>query len=384
MGIHAAYPPSPDVLARLDKSADRAVITQKLLTGRATRGRGAQSNRGGRFEPFERIAFDDGWELEDEGVRTDTRVHEERAKTIISRNTSPDIDFDRSINPYRGCEHGCPYCYARPTHGYLGLGAGLDFEREIFAKVNAAERLRAELGRKRYSVRPIAIGTNTDPYQPVEKSKAIMRAVLEVLAAAKHPVMITTKSALIVRDLDILSEMAKSNLVHVSVSVTSLDARLSRKLEPRAATPARRLAAIERLALAGVPVSVLAAPMIPAINDMELERILAAGASQGATSANFIVLRLPGEVKDLFREWLLAHYPNRVSHVMGLVRDMRGGRDNDPRFGTRMRGEGPYAFSLKRRFELCVARLGLGERPPPLRSDLFKAPEPVEAQLQLF
>jgi DNA repair photolyase len=384
MGIHAVYPPPPDVLARLEGTADGGLSRAVLAGARQRRGRGAQSERSGRFEPVQRVAFDDGWNLEGEGPGGRTRIHDERAKSILTRNISPDIPFDRSINPYRGCEHGCSYCYARPSHAYLGLGAGLDFEREIFAKINAAELLRTELGRKRYSVRPVAIGTNTDPYQPAEKQKGVMRAVLEVLAEARHPVTITTKSALVVRDLDILADMARDNLVHVALSVTSLDAHLSRKLEPRAATPARRLAAIEQLALAGVPVGIFAAPMIAAINDMELEHILAAGASQGATDANYIVLRLPGEVKDLFREWLLAHYPNRVRHVMNLVRDMRGGRENDPRFGTRMSGQGPYAFSIKRRFELATARLGLQVRPPALRTDLFEAPRAETAQLQLL
>jgi DNA repair photolyase len=310
--------------------------------------------------------------------------HIERAKSIIARNDSPDIPFDRSINAYRGCEHGCPYCFARPTHTYLGHSAGLEFERDIYVKENAAELLRRELAAPRYRVKPIAMGTNTDPYQPAEREHSLTRQILEILLETRHPATITTKSALVVRDLDLLTEMARLGLVSVALSVTSMDHRLSRKMEPRASTPEKRLEALRLLSEAGVPTAVMAAPMIPAINDMELERILDAGAAQGARSAGMIMVRLPLEVRDIFREWLLRYFPDRVGHVMGLIRGARGGRDNDPDFHTRFRGEGAYAVLLQQRFEKARARYGLNQRQLSLRTDLFQPPQPEEKQLSLF
>ena len=378
--------PNFDRLQRLSASADADLVGRKLTPRKRNRGRGAQTNASGRFEREQREAVDDGWTGEDEEALAPFETHErvEKAVSIITRNQSPDIGFDRSINPYRGCEHGCSYCYARTTHAYLGLSAGLDFEREIFIKTNAADLLRKELSAPRYKVKPIAIGTNTDPYQPLERKHRIMRQVLEVLLETRHPVLITTKSALIVRDLDILSEMAKLGLVSTTIAVTSLDHKLSRLMEPRAATPSRRLEAMRLLSSAGVPVSVNFAPAIPAVNDHELERILDAAKAQGAEAAGMILLRLPGEVRDIFREWMFRHYPDRLRHVMSLIRDTRGGRDNDPRFGSRMRGNGPYAVMLKQRFDKALERYGLSEKPRRLRTDLFEGPKRDDPQLDLF
>lgn len=381
--VHAVVP-SFDTLERLSVSADADLTRRTLIGPRRIRGRGAQSNATGRFEREKRDAVDDGWSTEEALPAFETHERLEKARTIITRNDSPDIGFDRSINPYRGCEHGCSYCYARPTHAYLGLSAGIDFEREIFLKTNAAVELRRELSSPRYKCAPIAIGTNTDPYQPVERKHRLMRQVLEVLLETRHPVLITTKSALIVRDLDILTEMAKLNLVSVAISVTSLDHKLSRLMEPRCASPARRLEAMRLLAAAGVPVMVNVSPMIPAINDHELERILDAAAAQGAKAASMILLRLPGEVRDVFREWLLRYFPERLRHVMSLVRASRGGRDNDPRFGSRMQGEGPYAVMLRQRFDKARERYGLASRLPALRRDLFTGPKQEDKQLALF
>ncbi|MDF2799237.1 MAG: family radical protein, partial [Devosia sp.] len=314
----------------------------------------------------------------------ETIEHIERAKTIITSNDSPDIGFDRSINAYRGCEHGCSYCFARPSHAFLGHSAGIEFERDIYVKTNAVEALRAELGAKNYRVKPVAMGTNTDPYQPAERKHKLTRGILEVMLETRHPVTITTKSALLIRDLDLLTELAKLRLVKVGISMTSMDHKLSRKMEPRASSPARRLEAIRLLSEAGVPVSVLASPMIPAINDMELERILDAAAAQGAKGAAMILLRLPGEVRDIFREWLLRHFPDRVRHVLSLVRDTRNGKDYDSRWGTRMTGEGPYATLLTQRFEKARERYGLDAKLPGLRSDLFVAPKLEDRQMSLF
>ncbi|WDR02543.1 PA0069 family radical SAM protein [Devosia algicola] len=355
-----------------------------LVDPRRNRGRGAQSNRSGRFEKVSREGFDDGWGSVEPLPLFETVEHLERAKSIISANDSPDINFERSINAYRGCEHGCSYCFARPTHSYLGHSAGIEFERDIYVKTNAVEVLRAELGAKNYKVKPIAMGTNTDPYQPAERTHKLTRNILEVFLETRHPTMITTKSALIVRDLDLLSELARHGLVKVGISMTSMDHKLSRKMEPRASSPARRLEAIRLLSDAGVPVAVLASPMIPAINDMELERILDAAAAQGARGAAMILLRLPGEVRDVFREWLLRHFPDRVRHVLSLVRDTRGGQDNDARFGSRMRGEGAYATLLRQRFEKARTRYGLDEKLPSLRTDLFEPPRLEDRQMSLF
>ncbi|WP_375598168.1 PA0069 family radical SAM protein [Devosia sp. Naph2] len=376
--------PSFDALERLSRSRDADLARRELVQPDRIRGRGAQSNRVGRFEKHQRDSFDDGWGSVEPLPLFETIEHIERAKSIITTNDSPDIGFERSINAYRGCEHGCSYCFARPTHAYLGHSAGVDFERDIYVKNNAVEALRAELSAKNYRPKPIAMGTNTDPYQPAERTHKLTRGILEVMLETRHPVMITTKSALIVRDLDILTELAKLGLVKVALSVTSMDHKLSRKMEPRASSPARRLEAIRLLSEAGVPTAIFASPMIPAINDMELERILDAGKAQGAISAQMILLRLPGEVRDVFREWLLRHFPDRVRHVLSLVRDTRGGRDNDPRFGTRMVGEGPYATLLRQRFEKARERYGLDAKLPPLRADLFQAPKVESPQMSLF
>ncbi|SMQ59856.1 DNA repair photolyase [Devosia lucknowensis] len=381
----AAYQaPSFEALERLSKSRDADLARRELMQPDRIRGRGAQSNRTGRFEPHQRDSFDDGWGVVEPMPVFETVEHVERAKTIITTNDSPDIGFERSINAYRGCEHGCSYCFARPTHAYLGHSAGIDFERDIYVKANAVEALRAELSAKNYRPKPIAMGTNTDPYQPAERSHKLTRGILEVMLETRHPVMITTKSALIIRDLDILTELARLNLVKVAISVTSMDHKLSRKMEPRASSPARRLEAIRLLSEAGVPTAIFASPMIPAINDMELERILDAGKAQGAVSASMILLRLPGEVRDVFREWLLRHFPDRVRHVLSLVRDTRGGKDYDSRWGVRMTGEGPYATLLRQRFEKARERYGLDAKLPPLRNDLFIAPKVDSPQMSLF
>ncbi len=376
--------PSFEALERLSRSRDADLARRELVDPSRNRGRGAQSNRSGRFEKVTREEFDDGWNAVEALPIFETVEHLERAKTIITSNDSPDIGFDRSINAYRGCENGCSYCFARPSHAFLGHSAGIEFERDIYVKTNAVEALRAEIGAKNYRVKPIAMGTNTDPYQPAERKHRLTRGILEVLLETRHPAMITTKSALVVRDLDLLSEMAKFGLVKVAISMTSMDHKLSRKMEPRASSPARRLEAIRLLSEAGVPVAVFASPMIPAINDMELERILDAAAAQGAKGASMILLRLPGEVRDVFREWLLRHFPDRVRHVLSLVRDTRGGRDNDPRFGSRMTGEGPYAELLRQRFDLARTRYGLDEKLANLRTDLFIAPRAEDKQLSLF
>jgi len=376
--------PSFEALEKLSRSRDADLTRRELVDPQRIRGRGAQSNATGRYEKHTREGFDDGWDVVEALPMFETIEHVERARTIITRNDSPDIAFDRSINAYRGCEHGCSYCFARPTHTYLGHSAGIEFERDIYVKTNAVEALRHELAAKTYRCRPIAMGTNTDPYQPAERKHKLTRQILEVLLETRHPTLITTKSALIVRDLDILSQMAKMGLVAVTISVTSMDHKLSRKMEPRASSPARRLEAIRLLSEAGVPVSVNAAPMIPAINDMELERILDAAAAQGATGAGMILVRLPNEVRDIFREWLLRHFPDRVRHVLSLIRDTRGGRDNDPNFHSRMRGEGPYATLLRQRFEMARERYKLNGKMRALRTDLFTPPTVESDQLSLF
>ncbi len=376
--------PSFEALEMLSRSRDADLARRELVQPERIRGRGAQSNRSGRFEPHQRENFDDGWGSVEPLPVFETIEHVERAKSIITSNDSLDIGFERSINAYRGCEHGCSYCYARPSHAFLGHSAGIDFERDIYVKTNAVEALKAELGAKNYRPKPIAMGTNTDPYQPAERKHKLTRGILEVMLETRHPVMITTKSALIIRDLDLLTELAKLNLVKVAISVTSMDHKLSRRMEPRASSPARRLEAIRLLSEAGVPTAIFASPMIPAINDMELERILDAGKAQGAISASMILLRLPGEVRDVFREWLLRHFPDRVRHVLSLIRDTRGGSDNDPRFGTRMTGEGPYATLLRQRFDRARERYGLEVKLPPLRADLFDPPKLESKQMSLF
>ena len=348
------------------------------------RGRGAGLNPSGRFEGERREVFDDGWQTLEELAPFRTEVQVEKPRTAITRNDSPDISFDRSINPYRGCEHGCIYCFARPTHSFMGLSAGLDFEAKLFAKPDVPKLLERELSRPEYKVRAIAIGTNTDPYQPIEREWRIMRQILEVLQKANHPVAIVTKSALIMRDLDILSDMAAKGLAKVGISVTTLDRKLARTMEPRASTPTRRLEAIKALNDAGVPTAVMVAPIIPALNDHELERILDAGHAAGAREASYVLLRLPLEVSPLFRDWLLRNYPDRYRHVMSLVRSMRGGKDYDAEFGKRMKGSGPYAWQIGRRFEMTTKRLGMGRRGLPLRDDLFFRPDGGGIQLSLL
>jgi DNA repair photolyase len=363
------------------KEARRASEDEHVADGRR-RGRGAVSNATGRFEPERREHFDDGWESLGDLAPFKTEVREEFAKTIIATNDSPDIGFDKSINTYRGCEHGCIYCYARPSHAYWGYSAGLDFETKLTAKVNAVEALEAELSKPGYSPAAIMLGANTDVYQPQERERKITRGVLEVLDRFSHPVAIVTKSALVLRDIDILTRMANRELVKVAVSVTTLDHRLARKMEPRASTPEKRIEAIRQLAAAGVPVAVMAAPMIPALNDSELEQILERAAQSGASEAAYVLLRLPLEISPLFQEWLKAEFPDRAGHVMSLVRSTRGGKDYVSRFGERQRGTGPYAEQLAARFRLALKRCGLNRRQLKLRTDLFR--NPGSAQMSLF
>ncbi len=351
---------------------------------RRLHGRGALSNASGRYERESRVLVDDGWEDGEEPDSLKTEILRDSSRTIITRNKSPDISFDRSINPYKGCEHGCIYCFARPTHAYLGLSPGADFESKIFAKPNAAELLRKELSAPGYVPRTIAMGTNTDPYQPVEKRMRIMRSILEVLWEFKHPVGIVTKSALILRDLDILAPMAELGLAKVGVSVTTLDRELARSMEPRASTPPRRLEAIRALNAAGVPAAVMFAPVIPALNDDEMESVLEAAAARGAKSAGYVLLRLPLEIKDLFREWLEAAQPGRAKHVMSLIRSMRGGKDYDPQWHLRMRGQGPYAEMIARRFQIATKRLGLNQIRHPLDVGKFQPPPQIGQQLALL
>ena len=356
----------------------------------ARKGRGATSNPDNRFFRSHSVAEPDGWALAPDPLPPlATTVTPLANRSILSRNDSPDIPFSLSINPYQGCEHGCIYCYARPSHAYLDLSPGLDFETRLFAKTNAAELLRRELASSRHAVSCINIGANTDPYQPIERDYRITRSLLEVMLETRHPVALVTKNALVLRDLDLLGELARLNLVRVYISVTTLDAGLAQVLEPRASAPHRRLQAIARLREAGVPVGTLVAPLIPFVNDDELEAILAEVAGAGAEWAGYVMLRLPHEVKDLFRDWLEAHLPLRAARVMAAMQQMRGGRDNDPRFGARMTGQGTLALLLRRRFEVAASRLGLNREQAPLRCDLFQPPPrpargPAEPQLDLF
>ena len=348
------------------------------------RGRGAQSNASGRYEAEARVAFDDGWQSLEDLPPFKTTVGVDTSRKVITRNDSPDIGFDRSINPYRGCEHGCVYCFARPTHAYLGLSPGLDFESKLFVKPEAPALLEKELAAAGYEPRMIAIGTNTDPYQPIERERKIMRGILEVLERTGHPVGIVTKSALVTRDIDILARMARRNLAKVAISVTSLDPKLARTMEPRASTPPKRLEALKQLSEAGIPTTVMVAPVIPALNDSEIERILDAAAHVGVKEASYVLLRLPLEVRDLFREWLMANYPDRYRHVFTLIRDMRGGRYYDSRWGERMKGTGPMAWTIGRRFEIASDRLGLNKRRSKLTTDHFARPKQNGEQLSLF
>ena|SRR5437899_1488699 len=358
------------------------------------KGRGATYNPENRFRREQREPVDDGWlgtaeatgdiGEEDAPPRLKTVVRIQQARTIIARNDSPDIPFNQSINPYQGCEHGCIYCYARPSHAYLDLSPGIDFETKLFAKPEAAKLLREELSRPGYLCDPIALGTNTDPYQPIEREWKVTRSIIEVLSSCDHPLTITTKGACVVRDIDLLAPMAKKNLVRVFVSIAMLDRDLARKLDPRAAAPQRRLEIISELATAGIPVGVNVAPVIPQLTDKDMESILEAAAAAGATHAGHILLRLPREVAPLFRAWLDAHYPLRAAHVMSIVQDIRGGRDNDPRFGSRMRGQGNYAELIHKRFEIACRRLGLNaKRNVPLDTTLFRPPH-LAGQLDLF
>ncbi len=345
--------------------------------------RGAGSNAAGRYD-LARGRVDDGWGILPEEAQIRTELRLETARSVITYNRSPDLPFDRSINPYRGCEHGCVYCFARPTHAYLGLSPGLDFETRLVARPNAAEVLRKEMSAAKYRPQTIALGTNTDPYQPVERDQQISRSCLEVLAEFNHPVAIVTKGAMVERDLDILVPMAARGLVRVGISLTTLDADLSRRMEPRAAAPARRLAAIRRLTEAGVPVRVMVSPVVPGLTDHEVEALLAAGAEAGADAASWIMLRLPREVSPLWQEWLDEHEPGRADKVMARLREMHGGRDYDPRWGHRMRGEGRYAEMVAQRFKAACKRLGLQEKTEPLRCDLFARPAQAGDQLTLF
>jgi DNA repair photolyase len=365
--------------------ADALVVSSGLrIEVDRRRGRAAGMNPSGRFETQDRVALDDGWSTLEDMPPFRTEVQVERPRSVITRNESPDIPFDRSINPYRGCEHGCIYCFARPTHSYMGLSAGLDFEAKLFAKPDAPRLLERELAKPGYKPRTIAIGTNTDPYQPIEREWRIMRQILEVLNKANHPVAIVTKSALILRDLDVLSSMASRGLAKVAISVTTLDRKLARTMEPRAATPTKRLEAIRALSEAGVPTGVLMAPVIPALNDHEIERVLDSAKAAGANEAGYVLLRLPYEVSPLFRDWLLQNYPDRYRHVMSLVRSMRGGKDYDAEFGKRMKGAGPYAWQISRRFEMATKRLGMVRRSMHLRDDLFVPPDGSGVQLSLL
>ncbi len=360
-------------------------MARRFIGRQSFKGRGAVSNPAGRFDALSLEPADDGWYREDPPESLDATVMPDRARGIITTNDSPDVGFDLSINPYRGCSHGCVYCFARPSHAYLGLSPGLDFETKLFYKAGAASLLEAELAKPAYRCKPIALGINTDGYQPLEKRLGITRSILAVLARCRHPVNIVTKSALIVRDIDLLADLAKDRLVSVMLSITSLTGQIKRTLEPRAASPQTRLRVIRELAQAGIPVGVLVAPVIPAVTDHELEGILAAASEAGASAAGYILLRLPHEVKTLFREWLDVHYPDRARHVMSLINQARGGKDYDARFGQRMVGTGPYAELLGARFELAARRLGLSRADDRhvLETSKFRAPAPAASQLSL-
>lgn len=350
--------------------------------------RGAISNPEGRFESLRKEAQDDGWYLEEEEESLptlETTLLQDKAKTVITRNDSPDLGFEQSINPYRGCEHGCIYCYARPSHAYMGMSAGLDFETKIFYKVDAAELLKKELNKPKYICKPIVLGANTDPYQPIENKLKVTRSILEILNQYNHPVTIITKSSMIERDIDILAAMAQRQLAKVAVSVTTLSIELKQILEPRTSTPKARLGAIYRLTQAGIPVRVMAAPMIPMINDMELEAILSFASNAGAKHASYTFVRLPYEVKDLFKEWLAKHFPERAEHVMSLIRQMRGGKEYDATFGKRMRGEGEFADLLETRFRIACKRLKLNSQPTlSLNIKKFTRPAAASPQLNLW
>jgi DNA repair photolyase len=379
LALRPSVPPSPAPTGEFGPPSAGTTVDRERR-----RGRGAQSNASGRYEPLARVAFDDGWQSLEDLPPFSTSVSVDASRKVITRNESPDIGFDRSINPYRGCEHGCVYCFARPTHAYLGLSPGLDFESKLFVKPDAPALLERELSAPNYTPRTIAIGTNTDPYQPIERRYEIMRQILEVLEQAGHPVGIVTKSTLVLRDIEILARMAKRNLVKVAISVTTLDPKLARIMEPRAPTPSRRIEALRQLSAAGVPTAVMVAPIVPAINDAEIERILDTAAAVGVSGAGYVMLRLPLEVRDLFREWLMANYPDRYRHVFKLIREMRGGKDYDSTWGRRMKGSGPYAWMIGRRFEVACEKLGLNEEKVKLTIEHFHPPRPSAVQLDLF
>ena len=347
-------------------------------------GRAAQSNRSGRFERHERERFVDGWDIDEDLPPVRTEVSLERPRRVITRNRSPDVAFDRSINPYRGCEHGCIYCFARPTHAFLGMSSGLDFETKLIARPDAPAILERELRAKSYRPEVIAIGTNTDPYQPIEGDHRILRRILEVLRDYRHPVAVVTKGTLVERDADILGEMGRMGLARVGISVATLDRDLARRMEPRVPSPERRLTTIRKLTEAGCPVRVMIAPVVPALTDHELEAILARAAEAGAVAASWIMLRVPLEVAPLFREWLETHYPDRAGRVIGRVRELHGGRDYDPEWGKRMTGEGAFADLVAHRFAIATRRLGLARDLPSLRTDLFRPPPCSGDQLLLF
>ncbi len=353
---------------------------------KSQRGRGASANPDSRFSHYEHEAIDDGWDrIDDDRPKLKTWVTEETAKTVITYNQSPDLPFDRSINPYRGCEHGCSYCYARPTHAYLDLSPGLDFESRLFAKTNVVERLNKELGAGKYSCKPVVLGANTDPYQPVEKNLRLTRGILEILNECRHPVIIVTKSSLVERDIDLLSEMAGHSLAEVMVSVTTLDRDLARRMEPRAAAPGRRLETIGKLAERGIPAGVMVAPVIPQLNDTEMESILKEASAMGASSAAYVMLRLPREVGVIFEDWLRNHYPLKAGHVLSSVRDVRDGKTNDSQFGSRLKGTGSYASIIAQRFQLCCSRLGLNREHQALDTTLFRPPrDEGPQQMSLF
>src|SRR5271157_4029619 len=367
---------SPETPSRFNPTA----IADRLVSQERRRGRGAVTNASGRFETYSREDFDDGWTREEAPEPLVTEVTWEKPKSVITRNESPDIPFDRSINPYRGCEHGCFYCFARPTHAYLGLSPGLDFESKLFAKQGVAALLERELPAAKYTPATIALGTNTDPYQPIERQHRITRSALEVLRRARHPASIVTKSNLILRDLDILSDMARDGLVKAFLSVTTLDRALASKMEPRAPTPEKRIEAIARLNDAGVPAGVLVAPVIPAVNESEIETILTRAWAAGAREGGYIVLRLPLELRDMYREWLQVHFPDRLKRSVSLMQSMRAGKDYEAEWGRRMAGSGPYAWMIGRRFELAERRLGYRGTPLRLRTDLFRKPAPAEGE----
>ncbi|PZQ99297.1 MAG: radical SAM protein [Cereibacter sphaeroides] len=355
-----------------------------ILPGQRMRARGAGSNRAGRYEAATREALYDGWDIPEEERLVQTEIRLERPRSALSYNKSPDIPFDRSINPYRGCEHGCIYCFARPTHAYLNMSPGLDFETRLIARPGIGAVLRQELSAKRYKPSVIAIGTNTDPYQPCEAEYRVMREVLEVLSEFRHPVGIVTKGTLVERDLDILGPMAAEGLARVGVSVTTLDPAIARAMEPRVPHPERRLAVIRRLTAAGVPVRVMVAPIVPGLTDCEIEPILTRAAEAGAVGASWVMLRLPMEVAPLFHEWVETRFPDRAAKILARVRETHGGKDYDPAWGKRMRGEGIWSDLISQRFAKAVARLGLDTPLPPLRTDLFRVPPKAGDQMSLF